>query len=117
MTGWTYGECVRSRRRDDQAPTYSVTSARRGHARDQRSREVRYLLSMGIRLVCIVLAVVVSGPLRWVFVVGAIVLPYVAVLIANAGREAAGEAPVAPGTAAPIELEGSPKQSPPVTRH
>ena len=47
----------------------------------------RYLISMGIRTVCVVLAVVVDGPLRWVFVVGAIVLPYVAVVMANARGE------------------------------
>jgi hypothetical protein len=74
---------------------------------------VRYLLSMGIRVVCIVLAVMVSGPLRWVFIVGAIVLPYVAVLIANAGREASGQGPEAPGATAPIELEGPPEHTRP----
>ncbi len=41
---------------------------------------------MSIRAVCIVLAFVVPGPLRWVFIAGAVVLPYVAVVIANAGQ-------------------------------
>ncbi len=106
---------MRNLRRDDSAPTYSVTSARRGHAVDQRSREVRYLLSMGIRMVCIVLAVFVPGPLRWVFVAGAVVLPYVAVLIANAGRETAGEGLVDPGAPAQIALEKAAKPTRSVT--
>jgi hypothetical protein len=48
---------------------------------------VRYLVSMGVRTVCFLLAVVVHGPLRWAFVAAAIVLPYLAVVFANAGRE------------------------------
>ncbi len=43
----------------------------------------RYLISMGIRTVCVVLAVIVDGPLRWLFVAGAVLLPYVAVVMAN----------------------------------
>jgi hypothetical protein len=42
---------------------------------------------MSIRTACLVLAVVVEGPLRWVFLAGAVLLPYVAVVMANAGRE------------------------------
>ncbi len=113
--GRTYRWGVRNSKRDDAAPTYSVTSARRGHAQDQRSREVRYLVSMGIRMVCIVLAVFVPGPMRWVFVAGAVVLPYVAVLIANAGREVAGDGIVDPGNAAPPSLEKADDPSRPVT--
>ena len=48
---------------------------------------MRYLVSMGVRTACFLLAVVVHGPLRWVFVLAAIVLPYIAVVFANAGRE------------------------------
>ncbi len=57
---------------------------------------VRYAISMAIRTVCVVLAVVVDGPLRWVFVAGAVLLPYVAVVLANAGRERGGSGPAAP---------------------
>jgi hypothetical protein len=45
---------------------------------------------MTLRTICFVGAVVAQGWLRWTFVVGALVLPYVAVLIANAGRESGG---------------------------
>ncbi len=44
----------------------------------------RYLLSMGTRTLCFVLAVVLTGPARWVCVVLAVILPYVAVVVANA---------------------------------
>lgn len=44
----------------------------------------KYLFSMGIRTLCFVLAVVLTGPARWVCVVLAVILPYIAVVIANA---------------------------------
>ena len=66
---------------------YRVTEARRPHSDDQHSRMVKYLVSMGIRTVCLVLALFVPSPWFWLFVVGAVVLPYVAVVIANAGVE------------------------------
>lgn len=70
--------------------TYSVTSARKSLTDDLDSRTRRYFFSMSVRTVCFLLAVLTDGPVRWVFVVGALVLPYVAVVIANAGREPAG---------------------------
>ncbi len=51
---------------------------------DQSARMRKYLFSMGIRTLCFVLAVVLTGPARWVCVVFAVILPYVAVVIANA---------------------------------
>lgn len=44
----------------------------------------KYLVSMGIRTLCFLLAVVFTGPVRWIFLVFAVILPYVAVVIANA---------------------------------
>ena len=61
---------------------------------DISRRTRRYLIQMGIRTVCFVLAIVVPGVLRWVFLAAAIVLPYVAVLLANAGRERQDVAPI-----------------------
>ena len=51
----------------------------------------RYLLSMGIRTACFILAVVALAVLKWTvigwtLVVGAAVLPYIAVVMANAAR-------------------------------
>ncbi len=61
-----------------------ITSARVSHSEDLRRRQTRYLFSMGVRTVCFVLAIVTSGPLRWALVAGAVFLPYVAVVLANA---------------------------------
>jgi Protein of unknown function (DUF3099) len=61
---------------------------------DISRRTRRYLIQMGIRTACFLLAIVVPGVLRWVFLAAAVVLPYVAVLLANAGREHQDVAPM-----------------------
>ncbi len=72
---------------------FNVTSAKVPLSTDQAGRNRRYLISMAIRSVCFVLCIVATGWLRWVFFAGALVLPWIAVVIANAGREnAAGAA-------------------------
>lgn len=59
-------------------------------AADQARRERKYLIQMGVRIVCFVAAILVAPSwLTWVFAAAAIVLPYSAVLIANAGRDQA----------------------------
>ena len=67
---------------------------------DIRYRERRYLLMMGIRLVCFVIAVVMfvkgAGWLTAIPAVGAIVIPYFAVVFANGGREPSGRAQFRP---------------------
>lgn len=65
----------------------SITSARLPLKEDVGRRTHRYLVSMAIRTVCVVAAVVADGPLRWLFLAGAVFLPYIAVVLANAGRE------------------------------
>ncbi len=42
---------------------------------------------MMIRTLCFILTVVTPSPYRWFFLIGALTLPYIAVIIANAGRE------------------------------
>ena len=69
------------------APVYQITAARRGVRDDVDSRTRRYLFSMGVRTVCFVLAVVTDGWLRWVLIAAAVMLPYLAVVFANGGRE------------------------------
>ena len=66
---------------------YNVTGAQRPLSVEQSARTRRYLISMGIRTACVLATLVVPGPLKWVAIVGAVALPYVAVVIANAGRE------------------------------
>lgn len=74
--------------RDGQSkPVYEITGARRGLTEDVTRRQIRYAISMGIRTVCFVLAIVTHGWLRAVLLVGALVLPYLSVVYANSGRE------------------------------
>ena len=58
---------------------------------DIRYRQNRYLLMMGIRLVCFIAALLMFvnhlGWLAAVPAVGAIIIPYIAVVFANGGRE------------------------------
>jgi hypothetical protein len=102
-----------ARRRGAETEVHQLTSARRPHSVDQRDRQVRYLISMTIRIVCFGLAIVVDGPLRWFFLVGAIFLPYVAVVFANAGRETGGPGPLGPvAPARPALTTGGAEQVP-----
>jgi hypothetical protein len=71
----------------EEPTVYSITEVSTGLTTDQKSRQTRYLWSMSLRTICFVLAVIVTGPLRWVLLFGAVFLPYFAVIIANAGRE------------------------------
>jgi hypothetical protein len=68
-----------------------VTDAQRPMSEDIAYRERRYLVMMGIRLVCFVVAILLfvahAGWLAAIPVVGAIVIPYIAVVFANGGRE------------------------------
>jgi hypothetical protein len=77
---------------------YSITGAPKSRTDDVRTREVRYLISMGIRTACFIGAFVTQGVFRWVLIVAAVLLPYVAVVVANAGRERTknGPAPYVP---------------------
>lgn len=62
----------------------SITSLPRSPEDDQRARMIKYSVMMAIRVVCIGLCLVVPGWWLLVCVLGAVFLPYVAVLIANA---------------------------------
>lgn len=71
-------------RRDAQVQL--VTTARRPHSEEISGRARRYLISMGVRTACLVLAIfVLHGWLRAIAIVAAIVLPWLAVVLANAG--------------------------------
>lgn len=72
--------------RDDES-VHRITTAQTGLSTEQRARTKRYLISMSIRTACFIAAVVASGWLRWAFLAGAVFLPYIAVVMANAGRE------------------------------
>lgn len=80
-----------------------ITSARESLSDDLSRRTHRYLVQMGLRVVCFIGAVVVDNWTRWLLAAGAVVLPYVAVVLANAGRTRGED----PGTfIEPPRLEG-----------
>ncbi|MER7130236.1 DUF3099 domain-containing protein [Streptosporangium saharense] len=68
-----------------------MTNAQPSLSEDIGRRERSYLIKMGIRLLCLVLAFTVPAPLpiRLLLFAGAIFLPYVAVIGANAPRRGA----------------------------
>jgi hypothetical protein len=68
-------------------PVHRVSGVRRPLSEDVQGRTRRYLVSMAIRTGCFVGAVLADGWLRWVLMAGAVFLPYIAVVVANAGRE------------------------------
>ncbi|MEU6578634.1 DUF3099 domain-containing protein [Streptomyces sp. NPDC046805] len=72
------------------AQVFRITGARTGLAEDVRGRQRRYVISMSIRTVAVILAASLWNVERYVAIVALVfgaILPYVAVVIANAGRE------------------------------
>ncbi|WP_218219812.1 DUF3099 domain-containing protein [Nesterenkonia sp. Act20] len=66
---------------------HSITDAPQKHSDEQHGRMVRYAVSMGIRMVCFILAVILQNWMTWVLLALAVVLPYVAVTTANVGGD------------------------------
>lgn len=71
-----------------------ITTAAISPSADVAHRQRRYVLTMTIRLACFIGAVVTDGWVRWVLVVGALVLPYIAVVMANSASPRVDEAPL-----------------------
>jgi hypothetical protein len=71
---------------EKQPEVHTVTSATSSRSDDQQQRIRRYLTMMGLRVVCFGLVFVTTGWLRIVVILAAVVLPYFAVVIANAVR-------------------------------
>ena len=75
---------------------HTVTSAASSTTDDQSERIRKYLTMMGIRIACFIAVPFTTGWVRWTCVGAAIVLPYIAVVTANAVR------PSQSGTVAPV---------------
>ena len=71
------------RDQDSSSEAVRITTAAPSKAEEIAARQRRYLFSMGIRTACFIGAVLADGWLRWVLIVGALFLPYVAVVMAN----------------------------------
>ncbi len=65
---------------------HRISDAPRPLAEDVSARSRNYAISMAVRTVSFVLALIFSGWLRWVFFIGCLILPYVAVMLANEGK-------------------------------
>ncbi|WP_354642835.1 DUF3099 domain-containing protein [Kitasatospora camelliae] len=79
-------------RKSSGSEVFRITGARTSLSEDVRGRQRRYVISMLVRTVCVLLAVVlwdVQRILAFAALGGAVLLPYFAVVIANAGRERA----------------------------
>jgi hypothetical protein len=97
-----------SRGKEDVA---SVTGLPMSLQDDQNARMRRYLVSMGIRTACFVLAAITISVLHWtvigwVLVIGAVIIPYFAVVVANATRPRGSTilGPVTPNDDGPPQL-------------
>lgn len=62
----------------------TITTLPRSPEDDRRARMIKYSVMMFIRVVCIGLCLVVQGWWLLICVLGAVFLPYVAVILANA---------------------------------
>ncbi|MHB9754589.1 DUF3099 domain-containing protein [Streptomyces sp. BYX5S] len=92
---------MRKRKGNGGAEVFRITGARQGLAADVRGRQRRYVISMSVRTVSVILTAVLWNVERHVAVVTLVLgalLPYVAVVFANAGRE---NAPGLPSTFVP----------------
>lgn len=94
--------------RSPAGPIYRITTARKSVAADQATRVRGYVISMSIRIACFALALVTTGVLRWILVAGAVLIPYLAVVYANGGREPTSDAPTALVTGADRALPPAP---------
>ncbi len=66
------------------AKQQSITSLPRSPHDDRRSRMIQYSIAMTIRVICIVLCLFVRGWWLLLPAIGALILPYIAVVLANA---------------------------------
>lgn len=71
---------------------------------DQRRRFVMYSVTMSIRVLCVIACFFVPGWWQLVCIIGAVVLPYIAVVLANVSRV---PPPADPETPGPLEIPRS----------
>ncbi|MEV3991575.1 DUF3099 domain-containing protein [Streptomyces sp. NPDC049837] len=103
---------------------FRITGARQGLADDVRARQRRYVISMSVRTVAVIAAASLWNVERHVAIVALVlgaVLPYIAVVIANAGRETAPSPPqtfvATPMIERPMLAPGRPAEEPGARAH
>lgn len=109
-------------RKQSSGQAFRITGARQGLSDDVRGRQRRYVISMVVRTVAVVLTVVlwnVERPVAIATLVLGLALPYIAVVIANAGRENVTSLPktfIAAPTRPMLPREGSEAPAPSVPK-
>lgn len=92
-----------------------ITTAATSRNEDISARQRRYVISMTIRTLCFVSAILVGpGWLRWVLVAGAVLLPYFAVVMANATSTRTDGFALQDGDLGLPQLSEAPRTDPPV---
>ncbi|MCY7394685.1 MAG: DUF3099 domain-containing protein [Nocardioides sp.] len=97
------------------AEAVRITTASSSKAADIAARQKRYLLSMSLRSGCFIGAVIVGpGLLCWFLIAGALVLPYIAVVLANISTTRTDGFALLDTTHRPELMSGAPAESIPV---
>jgi predicted tellurium resistance membrane protein TerC len=81
----------------------TITSLPPSPEQEHRSRVIKYSVTMAIRMVCVILIFVLDGWWRIGAAIGAIVLPYIAVVLANVSKSVVGATVERPGAIVPLE--------------
>lgn len=87
----------------------SATALPQAPVDDRRRRMRNYTIAMSIRLVCLILVFLVPDWWKIVFGVSAVVLPYIAVVLANASSSL-GSIAVRPGVVQPAIEQRHPQE-------
>ncbi|MDH6180909.1 hypothetical protein M2152_001091 [Microbacteriaceae bacterium SG_E_30_P1] len=86
----------------------SVTSLPEAPDVERNRRFTNYAIAMGIRTVCVILCFFVQGWWLVLPILGAVILPYVAVVAANARAARPGAEVERPGSIVPLPHESRP---------
>ncbi|WP_420897885.1 DUF3099 domain-containing protein [Cryobacterium adonitolivorans] len=87
----------------------SITTLPLSPEEERRRRMIRYAVTMGIRMVCIVLLLFVQGWWLLVCALGAILLPYFAVVAANVHGDPRSQTVLRPGAVAVLPRTDMPR--------
>lgn len=76
---------------------HSITTLPESASTDRHRRMVQYIVAQAVRLACFVGALFASGWWQFSLVIAAVLLPYIAVVLANASSRIPGAPVEAPG--------------------
>lgn len=79
----------------------SITTLPESPDAGRHRRMIQYGVAMGIRVLCVIACFFVHGWWLFVPIVGAVVLPYIAVVLANVGQQGP-ETVLRPGAIVPV---------------